>query len=164
LGGILRRRLAALVLLLAFLPLLLTAPSQVQSGQAPSAADRKAALERLRSTAGGRVEARWTEDHGRIRTLSGRLAPPRAGAPEDLARTFLLEARDLFALRPDLDDLTLRGARSSPGGTHVGFEAPGADDSGRAKLAQLRGGSLRLLPADEPRPIGRPRGRRLQRA
>src|SRR5262245_11636779 len=112
-----RRRLRALVLLLPFVPLLLTTPSQAQSPP-----DRKAALERLRAAAGGRIETRWTKDHGAIRTLAGHLAPARAGTSEDVARTFLMEARDLFTLSADLGDLKLRGARSSPSGTHVGFD------------------------------------------
>jgi Zn-dependent metalloprotease len=91
------------------------------SAAPPSKSERQAAIERLRAASGQRLEVRWSEDRTTLRTLAGRLSAPRAGTPEEVARVFLEEQRELFGFDADLTGLSLRGVRSSPGGAHVGF-------------------------------------------
>jgi Zn-dependent metalloprotease len=79
-------------------------------------------LDRLRAATPGRLEVRWSPDGTSLRTIAGRLSAPRAGAPEEVAKVFLEDERELFGLDPDLAGLRLRGARKSPGGSHVGYE------------------------------------------
>ncbi|HZM69571.1 MAG TPA: hypothetical protein VFB95_04295 [Candidatus Cryosericum sp.] len=80
------------------------------------------ALDRLRATAPGRVDVRWTPDRTRIRTLAGRLSSPRSAPAEEIARTFLLENGELLRLESDLGGLRLLGIRRSPGGRHLAYE------------------------------------------
>jgi hypothetical protein len=108
-----RSAVLLLALLCGFLP---------AAAASSSKTERQAVLDRLRIATGQRLEVRWNEDGTGIRTLAGRLAPPRTGAPEDVAGVFLEEQRELLGLDPDLAGLRLRGVRSSPGGAHVGYD------------------------------------------
>jgi hypothetical protein len=110
------RRPAARSLVLPFL--LAFAPA---SGSTPSRPERQWALDRLRAGSVDRIEVRWSEGRTAIRTLAGRLSAPRSGAAEQVARTFLLENRDLFGFEDGLQGLRLLGFRESPGGAHVRF-------------------------------------------
>ncbi|HYV19549.1 MAG TPA: M36 family metallopeptidase [Verrucomicrobiae bacterium] len=117
--------LSLVLLLLAFAPAS-GSPAPVSgtpvAGAPASRPDRQLAIERLRALSSDRIEVLWNANRTGIRTLAGRLTPPRPGTAEGLARTFLLENQDLFGIPDDLQGLRLRGLRESPGGTHVGFD------------------------------------------
>jgi fungalysin/thermolysin propeptide/fungalysin metallopeptidase (M36) len=80
------------------------------------------ALERLRSTAPGRVESERSPGGDRTRTLRGDLTRPSAAAPRDIATLFLSENADLFGMRSGLADLRLARVKESPGGRHLRFQ------------------------------------------
>ena len=102
------------------LPLLLVLIAASPSLADPSGPDR--ALQRLRSTAPGRVETERSPGGERTRTLRGDLTPPSAAAPRDIATRFLSENADLFRMRTDLTDLQLARVKESPAGRHFRFE------------------------------------------
>lgn len=62
----------------------------------------------------------WDVGLGTPKSLRG-LYKPLSGAPEEVAKSFLSENRDLFQLQPDLSDLSLQFRKQSPAGNHLTF-------------------------------------------
>jgi len=81
----------------------------------------RAALERLRAEAPGKVEAVVTVDGRGIATLRGVLAPPGPEGPRLAADRLLARHAALYGGRADLTDLRLENSHASPGGRHLRY-------------------------------------------
>ena len=73
----------------------------------------------FRATHGTEWRVRWSEDGQRVVSLSGGIAEIREATAATAAAAFLRLEAGLFALQPDLDDLSLLDERESLGGRHV---------------------------------------------
>lgn len=79
------------------------------------------AWEQFNSNYGNNWTIRWNEDTGTPASIYGHKTAPFSGTSEDIARSFLIENRDIFNMRSDLADLVVEQIRESHGVTHVKF-------------------------------------------
>jgi hypothetical protein len=79
------------------------------------------ALDALRASAPGRVDADRAADWSRVHAVRGMLAAPGPEAPRAIADRFLSRHAALFGSHPDLSDLVLAQVRESPAGRHFRF-------------------------------------------
>ncbi len=70
---------------------------------------------------GTQWQVTWAASLGTPKSLRG-LYKPLRGDHEEVAKSFLIENRDLFQMRADLSDLSLQSRKQSPAGTHLTFQ------------------------------------------
>jgi thermolysin len=78
-------------------------------------------LRGLRSVARGRMKIRWNTCTGTPRSIRGVLTEPADGSPEEMARQFLRQYREMFGLPEDLADLVYIRMSERRGIRHVTF-------------------------------------------
>lgn len=72
---------------------------------APSGSDRAMAWEAFRAENGNNWAVRWDDTRNLPRTLTNGKTKVYEGTPEEAARTFLNEYRELFGMKEGLEDL-----------------------------------------------------------
>src|SRR5262245_32734245 len=92
----------------------------VAFGQPPTEEARQA-WQRFKAQHGTRWQIDWDNELGRPKTLQGGRYRSIQGDAESVARTFLLENRELFQLPQNLSSLVLDSLKESAGDVHLTF-------------------------------------------
>lgn len=105
----------SLVVLAFLMVLLLWVPAFAQSHEV------KQAWKHFTEKHGTQWQVTWDASLGTPKSLRG-LYKPLLGDHEEVAKSFLIENRDIFQMRADLSDLSLQSRKQSAAGTHLTFQ------------------------------------------